>query len=223
MGRPSRNHTLRVAFGATAILWLALGASPAVAAADAVLAGGEPVRTGLGECLRTGERSNATDRGACATMTAPPVLAAGDEHASTDRDDGLPVATSTRQSTGERSIELVNAFVLFDSSSAALRPDGRRELTELVVALESEPDVWIETIEVIGHADASASRDYNHRLSLERARTVESFLAAAYAGVPLVAIGLGELDPVASNDTPVGRQANRRVEIRVRVSKAPPA
>jgi len=69
-------------------------------------------------------------------------------------------------------------------------------------------------IEVEGHTDNVGGDAYNQRLSEQRAEAVRDYIVAQ--GVPgssVKATGFGMADPVASNDTPAGRQQNRRVEI----------
>jgi len=71
-------------------------------------------------------------------------------------------------------------------------------------------------IEVAGHTDATGSEDYNQRLSERRASSVASYLGGkGVTGKRVITVGGGELHPVASNDTPEGREENRRVEITI--------
>jgi len=72
-------------------------------------------------------------------------------------------------------------------------------------------------INVAGHTDASGAAEVNQRLSEQRAESVRNYLVNKEA-VPsdaVVASGHGEDMPVASNHSPKGRAANRRVEITV--------
>lgn len=69
-------------------------------------------------------------------------------------------------------------------------------------------------VRVEGHTDSIASEAYNQTLSERRAEAVADWLAAH--GVDrqrLRTVGWGESRPVATNDTPSGRQQNRRVEV----------
>jgi len=69
-------------------------------------------------------------------------------------------------------------------------------------------------VEVAGHTDNTGTAEYNQGLSERRAHTVAQYLQSK--GVieqRLMTVGAGEGHPVASNDTPEGRQANRRVEL----------
>jgi len=71
-------------------------------------------------------------------------------------------------------------------------------------------------IEITGHTDNTGSDAHNQQLSEERARSVAAYFRS-HEVVPerLVTEGFGEKFPIASNDTPAGRQENRRVELRL--------
>ena len=72
-------------------------------------------------------------------------------------------------------------------------------------------------VDVVGHADSTGPADYNQTLSENRALSVANYLIAQ--GVMrdrFYVAGMGERSPIASNDTPSGRQQNRRVEILIR-------
>ena len=69
-------------------------------------------------------------------------------------------------------------------------------------------------VEVAGHTDSTGSDAYNQQLSERRAQTVtDYFTSRNISAQRFITIGLGESMPVATNDTPDGRQLNRRVEI----------
>ena len=71
-------------------------------------------------------------------------------------------------------------------------------------------------VEVAGHTDSTGSEQYNQALSEKRADSVAAYLKSRpVRGDRLVTVGAGENRPVASNDTPDGRAANRRVEITI--------
>jgi outer membrane protein OmpA-like peptidoglycan-associated protein len=71
-----------------------------------------------------------------------------------------------------------------------------------------------KTVSVEGHTDSMGSEEYNVTLSQNRAVSVRSaIMARGISSDRITAKGLGELYPVASNDTSAGRQQNRRVEI----------
>jgi outer membrane protein OmpA-like peptidoglycan-associated protein len=104
--------------------------------------------------------------------------------------------------------------LLFAVDSTALRPDLRADLGSVATSLMRYPN---SRIEVIGHTDNTGAAAYNQDLSQRRAVSVQNVLLNA--GVPgnrLVAIGRGEDQPIATNQTPEGRAKNRRVEIIIR-------
>jgi OOP family OmpA-OmpF porin len=78
--------------------------------------------------------------------------------------------------------------------------------------LKSCPNV---AVRVEGHTDSIGTDAYNQGLSERRANTVRNYLIDR--GVPasrLTAVGFGESQPIASNDTDEGRALNRRVELK---------
>ena len=79
--------------------------------------------------------------------------------------------------------------------------------------LEANPTVKVE---LHGHTDSIGSDAYNQALSDKRANAVRDYLVSkGISANRLNAIGKGELDPVASNETPEGRAQNRRVELNI--------
>ena len=69
-------------------------------------------------------------------------------------------------------------------------------------------------IEVAGHTDSTGSDQYNQALSQRRADSVAAYLKSRNVRSDrIITVGAGEKHPVASNDTPDGRQLNRRVEL----------
>lgn len=102
--------------------------------------------------------------------------------------------------------------VLFLTGKAELLPAARDQLGQVAKALIDQGDA--RPILVEGHTDSRGDESMNLKLSQERAEAVRSFLVEA--GVPaerIKAVGRGESEPVASNDTPEGRANNRRVEL----------
>ena len=72
----------------------------------------------------------------------------------------------------------------------------------------------VQLFQIVGHTDASGSDSYNQSLSERRASSVANYLKGqGVSEQRVIAIGMGELRPIADNSTSDGRQANRRVEI----------
>jgi outer membrane protein OmpA-like peptidoglycan-associated protein len=115
----------------------------------------------------------------------------------------------------------MDSDLLFDFDSAALRAEAESALVrfaEVIAPYEKKE------LSITGHTDSRGSDSYNDKLSLRRAVSVKGFLESTnkLGGWSLTTKGRGERDPIASNETPdgkddpVGRQKNRRVELRIK-------
>jgi chemotaxis protein MotB len=108
--------------------------------------------------------------------------------------------------------------LFFDSGRAALKETGKEVLKKVADAMKGYED---KAIRVVGHTDnvpitGGLQKVFasNWELSAARATTVVRFLQdAGIAPERLIATGRAEYAPVAPNDTPEGRQKNRRIEI----------
>lgn len=108
--------------------------------------------------------------------------------------------------------------VLFDTNSAALKPQAQSVLAQTADVMIRYPD---SDLFVKGHTDSTGSEAYNQELSERRAKSVQNFLISkGVAPQRITAIGFGKTMPVATNDTPEGRAQNRRVEIEIRPRQA---
>jgi len=116
--------------------------------------------------------------------------------------------------TGTEIVVTMPQDILFATDSADLRPDLRSDLTVIAGNLQRYPD---SIVLVVGHTDSTGTPGYNQRLSERRADSVASVLITSGVSVRRVqARGAGQTQPIASNDTEVGRAQNRRVEITIR-------
>ena len=108
--------------------------------------------------------------------------------------------------------------LFFDSGRAALKETGKEVLKKVADAIKSYED---KAIRVVGHTDnvpitGGLQKVFpsNWELSVARASTVVRFLQdSGIAPERLIATGRAEYAPVAPNDSPEGRQKNRRIEI----------
>lgn len=101
--------------------------------------------------------------------------------------------------------------VLFDSGSATLRPGGQRLIARLATFLREYPE---RSLAIEGFTDSVGSPNFNQQLSERRAAAVRvALMEEGIAGSRVYVRGYGDAFPVASNDTPEGRQRNRRVEV----------
>jgi outer membrane protein OmpA-like peptidoglycan-associated protein len=103
--------------------------------------------------------------------------------------------------------------ILFDIDKSDLRPVSKTNLAELAKILNKYPDT---NILIEGHTDDTGSDDYNMNLSKDRAQAVAFYMATLdVKSARFSTSGYGETQPIVMNDTPEGRQKNRRVDIAV--------
>jgi outer membrane protein OmpA-like peptidoglycan-associated protein len=102
--------------------------------------------------------------------------------------------------------------IYFDTGSDRLRPESSATLKELGTMLKEHPELKLA---IEGHTDNVGGAPANQTLSEKRAAAVRQYLVDAYQvdGSRLESKGLGQSKPAGSNDTPEGRQQNRRVEL----------
>ncbi len=101
--------------------------------------------------------------------------------------------------------------VLFDTGSYTLKAGAREMLAKISGIVLAHPGL---NLQIEGHTDSVGGDEFNQQLSERRADSVRDFLAQeGLAGSSIAARGFGKTQPVATNDTPEGRQRNRRVEI----------
>ncbi len=115
------------------------------------------------------------------------------------------------QQTDRGYVLTLGGDVLFDTGKSLLNPGAQQNLYQVVTFLREHPD---RSVLVEGHTDSAGSEDYNQGLSQRRADVVAAFLVKNGIDSSRVnARGYGESFPTVSNDTPAGRQQNRRVEL----------
>ncbi len=108
--------------------------------------------------------------------------------------------------------------ILFDSGSSALNKSSIDDLEKMGDILAKYGD---DRIRVYGYTDSVGGKAYNEELSLRRADAVKRVLVGR--GVQekqITALGMGEAEPVATNETVAGRKKNRRVVLNIDVPNA---
>lgn len=103
--------------------------------------------------------------------------------------------------------------VFYDFGKSTLRPESSYELDKLVELMKDNPSI---DVQIISHTDNVGTDESNNVLSNDRAQSVINYLVSS--GIErsrLSSLGLGESQPVASNDTEEGRQKNRRTEFKI--------
>ncbi len=109
--------------------------------------------------------------------------------------------------------------VEFDFGKAKLRAGSYSTLDDLVDYLKRKPS---ERIEIGGYTDNVGSNEKNIQLSLERAKSIVTYLIAkGISNDRLEAKGYGVEDPIEDNSTEEGRQKNRRTEVKILDQNSP--
>jgi|688.fasta_scaffold448226_2 outer membrane protein OmpA-like peptidoglycan-associated protein len=119
----------------------------------------------------------------------------------------------SRRKTPEQVLQEVYNNLQFEVGKEVIKPTSFASLNILAQTLKDAPQ-W--TLKLSGHTDNTGSAAFNLNLSKKRAEAVKNYLVAQ--GIDPTRItteGLGSTKPIASNDTPKGREANRRVEFLV--------
>ena len=128
-------------------------------------------------------------------------------------------ATNQRISALDEYVVQQTATVNFRVGSSVLSPEAKATLDEVAATAMTMRGY---VIEVTGFASADGNAAANKRLSDRRAQAVKDYLIQTH-NVPLRRIGnsygFGELQAVADNTTREGREANRRVEVKLLVSR----
>lgn len=128
-------------------------------------------------------------------------------------------ATNQRINSMDDYVVQSTATVNFKVASAILSPEAKTSLDEVAATALTLKGY---TIEITGFASAEGSEKRNKELSKRRAQAVIDYLVETH-NVPLRRIGtsygFGELQAVADNTTREGREQNRRVEVKLLVSR----
>lgn len=108
--------------------------------------------------------------------------------------------------------------LVFAQESDQLSPATRDNLRRFATSLEKYPNTRMM---VVGHTDSQGVTERNRDLSERRAEAVANFLVdVGVSRSRVTTLGLGEAEPIATNDTDAGRQWNRRVEVAIYADEA---
>ncbi|KPQ29030.1 MAG: OmpA-OmpF porin, OOP family [Marinobacter excellens HL-55] len=115
-------------------------------------------------------------------------------------------------------IETIELRVQFPTNSSIIDATYDNEIRQVADFMEEYPET---SVEIAGHSDSIGEAEYNRLLSQRRAEAVSNRLTSVLGVDPgrVSAVGYGEAEPIASNDTPAGRTQNRRVEARIQVRR----
>jgi outer membrane protein OmpA-like peptidoglycan-associated protein len=133
-----------------------------------------------------------------------------------------PLGPTEELSTGTYTMTLQGDEIVmpeqieFDVNRATIRntEQSQRVLSQLLMVLKARTNITKLRIE--GHTDSTGGHAYNRKLSQARAESVATWLVEHQIDrARLTTAGLGDTKPVAGNETPAGRQQNRRTEFHV--------
>lgn len=103
--------------------------------------------------------------------------------------------------------------VYFETGKSFITSKSYKELDELVEYMKLKKTL---VIEIAGHTDNVGVAEANMKLSQDRANAVRDYLLRkGIAPDRVIAKGYGDTQPIASNETDIGKQKNRRTEVRV--------
>jgi OOP family OmpA-OmpF porin len=110
--------------------------------------------------------------------------------------------------------ELGTKEINFDFDKYTLTNIAQNVLDEIGTRMQKDPGL---VLEISGHADAVGTEKYNLVLGHNRAESVKRYLSEKYkiSLARMYTVSFGELKPITENDSPKGRAANRRVELRL--------
>jgi outer membrane protein OmpA-like peptidoglycan-associated protein len=197
---------------------LTFAASPALEISETAPAGrneapqSEPA---LSEDLLVAEADSSENQ---SDRAAPAVETGQDEIADTPETQATAEAAILEQEAENDCAERIQAAIDqrrigFSSARADIDNPSRAQLRDIAALLTECPEIELR---ITGHTDASGNAARNMQLSGYRADAVRAFLSSVGAPADrLSARGIGSTEALVSNDTPEGREQNRRIEIEV--------
>jgi outer membrane protein OmpA-like peptidoglycan-associated protein len=173
---------------------------------------GAAVGAGLGTLVGGDDRRNAII-GAGVGALAGGVVGNYMDKQQADLEQDLAGSGATVAREGDNLMVNLPGNITFATDSAQIQPQFYGTLNEISQTLNKYPNTYLN---VIGHTDSTGDANYNQALSERRAASVSSYFVSQGVMQQRIATqGRGESQPIASNDTPEGRQANRRVQIEI--------
>jgi outer membrane protein OmpA-like peptidoglycan-associated protein len=122
-----------------------------------------------------------------------------------------------RELTTARGKSLILGDAFFASNQGSLSNAGKINLQPAIKFLARYPNL---PVSIEGHSDSRGAAPANQKISQKRAESVrDALIKLGVNGTRLKVVGLGEVQPIASNDTDSGRAKNRRVEIVIEGAK----
>lgn len=192
-------------------LWVVGCASLSRKEKGAVIGAGAGAAVGGVIGNQTGSTTRGAIIGAVVGGTVGAVIGHQMDQQAKELKQNIPGATVAR--VGEGIAVTFASGLLYDFDSDVVRAESAQNLRSLAASLVKYPNT---DLLIVGHTDAVGTSDYNQTLSQRRATAAANYLASqGVSAGRLRAVGRGETEPLATNDTEAGRQLNRRVEIAI--------
>lgn len=130
----------------------------------------------------------------------------------------LEIPGATVERIGEGIAVSFASGLMYDFDSDVIRAEAGRNLQNLATSLRKYPNTKLL---VVGHTDSQGSDTYNQDLSTRRASSAAHYLGNYGVDASRIqSSGRGEAEPIATNETESGQQANRRIEVAIFASEA---
>ncbi len=183
------------------------GSEPTVLG-DSALTGSVPViGEVIGEAVTTGTAGE--------VVSEVPVKSVDSDHDGVK--DSLDQCANTPKGFTVNSIGCAvkkNLDVRFEPDSFNVTPASKSAIQAFAKFLKRYPNA---NVKIVGYTDTSGNRARNRLISEKRAQRVKQLLVSyGVSSSRMQAIGKGDLNPIATNDTAQGREQNRRVEVEIR-------
>lgn len=215
-----KQSTARTRRGVVAVMLLALGVS--ACASLGKKEEGAMVGAGVGGAVGAviGNQTGSTARGAIIGAAVGGIAGGiiGHQMDQQAKEIQQEIPGATVQRVGEGIAVTFASSMLYDFDSDVVLSQAATNLRNLAGSLSKFPNT---DILIVGHTDATGSADYNQGLSQRRATSAANYLIAqGVASTRVRTAGRGEMEPIATNDSELGRQTNRRVEIAIVANEA---
>jgi outer membrane protein OmpA-like peptidoglycan-associated protein len=212
--RATTSGTLRgAALAVLAITILSSCAAWSAKTKGAVIGAGAGAAVGGVIGHQTGSTTRGAIIGAVVGGAAGAIIGHQMDQQAKELEQNIPGARVQRM--GEGIAVTFDSGLLFEFDSDAIKGDARSNLDALAASLTKYPK---SDLMIVGHTDAVGSDSYNQGLSERRASAAAGYLRTRGVTRHIETHGVGEAEPIASNDTDEGRQLNRRVEVAIYAS-----
>lgn len=177
----------------------------------AIIGAGTGAAVGAAVGSATGSTARGAIIGAAVGGTAGAIIGHQMDQQAKEIQQNIPGAVVER--VGEGLQVTFESGLLFGFDSDILNAGARDNLATFAKSLDKYPGT---DVLIVGHTDSVGTAAYNNSLSARRAASAEAYLVSRGVAVTrLRSTGRGETEPIASNDSEVGRQKNRRVEVAI--------